>query len=175
MVEGVVGLMMVIGGTVLAVVLLLNAIAATYNKEKIGFVANTAAVYAGTLPNNAARQGLVTAKVNQLLAGMALHASNTTVTVSDLTITTRPAVKVTVATSLPTLLFASFSSVLPSSIRTSDTAVAFNRCWFWGYGVGIHPLGPRWTSPITNATGALPADKKPAWTVLIPVSESQLR
>ncbi len=73
---------------------LLNVGGATYNKEKIGFVATQAANYASTLPADAARQGLVTDLVDQLLASMGFG-SSTTVSIADLTVGTRQAVKVT--------------------------------------------------------------------------------
>ncbi len=50
LVEGVVGLWLIIGFMIAAIVLLLNVLAASYNKEKLGFVTDMAAVYGSNLP-----------------------------------------------------------------------------------------------------------------------------
>jgi hypothetical protein len=166
-VEGVVGLMLVIGGTVLCVLLLINSGAATYNKEKIGFVANQAATYAATLPSDSTRQALVTTTVNSLLESMGLSSTNCSVTVSDITVASNPAVSVTVSASLPTMLSSNFGNLLPQQIQMSDTAVAIKNAWFWAYGKGTLPDGQSVVCPLLNATGALPNDDKPAYAITV--------
>lgn len=166
-IEGVVGTMLIIGGTVAAIVLMLNSGAATYNKEKIGFVANQAALYASSLNNTPARQALVTDLVNNLLASNNLGAGRrgNIVTIKDTTVGSKPAVSVTVTTSVSTVFANNFSSMLPQTIQMSDTAIALKPTWFWGYAVGTLPTGQSLTFPLINATGALPNDGLPAYSL----------
>ena len=63
-VEGVVGLLMIIGAAVLTVLLLVNAGGATYQKEKIGLVAQEVATYGTFLPNDMASEPLVATMVD---------------------------------------------------------------------------------------------------------------
>jgi hypothetical protein len=164
-VEGVVGLIMIIGGTVLAVLLLVNVGAAAYNKEKIGLVANQAATYACILPNDATRQPLVATAVDELLSNMGLNPNNTVVDVQDVNIASEVAVKVTVTATIATLLSGNFTSIMPAQLRMSDSALVVKDSWYWGYGVGVLPTGQKFTGPIFNPTGALPNDGLPAYGV----------
>lgn len=164
-IEGVVGMMLIIGGTVAAIVLLMNSAAATYHKEKIGFVANQAALYATTLTDNSTRQAQVTDLATKLLASMGIDAGVTTVTITDTTLGSQPAVSVTVTSAVPTMFASNFSALVPQTIQMSDTAVAPKPFWFWGYAVGTLPTGQSLTFPLINATGALPNDGLPAYSL----------
>jgi len=162
-VEGVVGLALVIGSTVLAVLLLVNAGAAAYNKEKIALVAQQAATYASILPNDTNRQALVETMVDAFLDNMGINSANTTVTVSDINLVNREAIEVTVTTSLSTLLSGNAAAILPLQINISDKAVAIKNPWYGAYGIGVMPFGSKFSGCLINNTGVLPADGLPAW------------
>lgn len=169
LIVGVACLFLIISGTVLAVLLLMNTGVATYNKEKLGFIANQAATYAATysayLPDAATRQSNVSSMVTNLLTSMGLNSSNTNVTVTDTTVGAQAAVSVTVSANLPTIMSANFSSVLPQQIQSSFTAVAIKAPYATQYVVGVDPLGGQATGLMINPTGALPNDGLPAYSI----------
>ncbi len=166
---GVVSVFLLVSGSVLAVLLLMNTGVATYNKEKLGFIANQAAIYAATysayLTDTTKRQTNVSSMVSSLLTSMGLNSSNTTVTVTDTTVGAQPAVSVTVSANLPTVMAANFSSVLPQQIQSTFTAVAIKAPYATEYVVGLDPLGGKVTGLMINPTGALPNDGRPAWSI----------
>ena len=101
---------------------------------------------------------------------MGINASNTNVTVTDLTVASREAIRVTVDTQLPTMLAGNFSSALPLSFRMSDSAVAIKNSNYAKYAQGILlSTGQMWTVPLVNETGNLPNDGKPAWGISLPL------
>src|SRR5579883_2497962 len=100
-VEGVVGLMLIVSATVIAVMLLLNTGIATYNKEKLSFVADQAAIYATSVADSPTRDSDVSSFVNNMFSNMGIQASNTTVTVKDIACSKWAAIQVQVTTSLP--------------------------------------------------------------------------
>jgi hypothetical protein len=163
-VEGVVGLVVLTISTVLAVLLLLNAGGAAYDKEKISLVADQAACYAISLPSDATRQPLVAAMVNQLLSSMGIS-NNAIVDVQDVTAGGQAAVQVSVTTSCSTLLTGRFASVMPSQIQMSDSTVVVRNAWYNGYMIEYLPSGQKLNQPLINATGALPADALPAYNI----------
>jgi len=165
--ESAAGMWLVISGMILGTLLLLNVGGYIYYKEKLGFIADRTATYACTLPVNATRNSLAIAAANQNLSSMGFDPARTTIDVSDLTITGRPAVKVTLTCSLSTLLSSNFSSVIPSLITISDTAVSSQREWYFGDCSFLGPNGQRFTSPMANSNGNVPNDGLPAWHVTL--------
>lgn len=159
--DSAVGMYMVITGLILGTVLLLNAGGFIYYKLKLGFIANSTATYASGLPNNAARNGLVTNYANQTLTSMGFNPSAVTVNISDTSIVTRPGVIISVTCPLSSLI--NFCNIVPSSITLSECAVAAQKYWYWGDGQLINPFGGHCTFPIVNSTGNLPNDGLPAW------------
>lgn len=162
-VEGVVGLVLIIGTTVLASLLLINTGVATYNKEKIGFVADQAAAFATSCTNMSTRQADVSSFVDNLLTQMGLNASNTNVTVSDVAVGQWAAVSVSVTSNLPTIMSSGFSNLLPQQIQVSDTAVSIKSPYVSQYIVGVDPFGGTVTCALIDPTGNLPPDGLEAW------------
>lgn len=121
LVEGVVALCLITMGTVVAVTLLVNTGMSTYYKEKLGFIANQAAIYAASIPPS---EDIVTSTkpvVQDLLLKMGLPASQFKLTGMHTDVAGKPAVSVTIAISaLP--LFGD-GQLLPLSISLQDTAV----------------------------------------------------
>lgn len=165
MVEGAVGLLLVISGLIVAVLFLLNSGLAVYNQEKIGFVANSAASYAANLTNTSTRQADVDAEVKDTMANLGLDSSNTSTTISDVTLNSLPAVSVTITANLPTLMTANFGSIFPQQIQINNTAVALKPVNPMRYLVVVDPLGGQVTVPLINTTGILPNDGLPAWQI----------
>ncbi len=164
-VEGVIGLVMIIGVSVLAVLLLLNTGVATYDKEKIGFVADQAATFATSLTNMNTRQADVSSFVDNLLTQMGLKATNTTVTVTDIAVGQWAGISVSVSSNLPTLMSAGFSNLLPQTIQVSDTGVAIKSPYVTQYLVGVDPFGGTVTGELIDPAGNLPPDAVPAWSM----------
>jgi hypothetical protein len=165
--DSAVGMWLVMSGTILGTLLLLNVGGWVYYKEKLGFVANTAATYACTLPKDPSRNGLVTTSLNQSLTSMGFDPAATTIDISDLTITGRPAVRVTLSYSFATLLAGNFSKVIPASMTISDSAVSSQREWYFGDCSFLGPNGQHFTCPMANSTGDVPPDGLPAWHVTL--------
>jgi hypothetical protein len=166
-IEGVVGLWLVVLGVVLGTLLMVNVAGVTYYKEKIGFIANQAADYAATLPDDPARHGVVLDSVKALLVSMGFQSTRTVVDVQTITVASRPAVKVTITTPFSTFLSKEFSTVIPPQITLSDTAVAVSNGWYPAYGVVQCPTGAQFLGVMINNTGALPPDSMPAYLISI--------
>jgi hypothetical protein len=175
---GIVLVFLLVTACALTVLLSVNTGVATYNREKINFIANQAATYAATyspfLSNTSIRKKNVTDMVNGLMTGMGLNGSNTTVTITDTTVGGKPAVSVSVSTNLPTVLAANFSSILPQQLQSDCTAVAVidplaTNClevpYATGYAVGVDPFGGKVLGNLVSPTGALPNDGQPAWLI----------
>lgn len=157
--------MIVIIGFIFAGLLLMNSGVLIYNQGKIGFVAHSAASFAASLTNAATRQADVDSHVSNTMANLGLDATNTTTSITDIDVSSKPAVTVTVKANLPTLLSANFGNLLPQQVQLSETAVALKPINTMKYIVVIHPWGGQITLPLVNATGYLPNDGLPAWQI----------
>jgi hypothetical protein len=152
-----------------AVLLLLNTGLASYNKEKIGYVANQAALYATSLNNVNAqtRASSVSSFVDTLFSQMGVKAANTSVQISDFAVGKWAGVKVSISTDLPTLNSSALSTMLPQQLHVSDNAVAIKAPYATQYLKGVDPIGSgQVVVPIIEApNGILPADSLPAWSI----------
>jgi len=164
-VHGVVGLWLIICGTVLGSLLLLNVGGATYCNDKVAFIADQAAYYAASLPNTPARQGLVNTMVSDLLKSMGFPTSATTVTITDVVVNARPAVKVDVSTSASTLLAGNFANILPAQIGVTYAATSVKNSWFNAYGVALLGDGQKFTFPMLTPDGSFPNDGLPGYVM----------
>jgi Flp pilus assembly protein TadG len=167
LVQGVVGLWLLVIGTLLGLLLLVNVGGATYGREKLGFVADQAAGYATTLPAAANRQQAVTDLVKLLLAKMGFSTTNTTVTVSDTTVNGQAGVQVTVTTSLATLLAGNFGGIIPGEISMPYTAAAAKTRWFNSYAVCTLLNNQSLTNPVIDTNMSLPKDGLPHYSTNI--------
>lgn len=180
LVESVVGLLIVVVGTVLGALMLLNVGRVTYYKQKISFVAQQLAYYAAILPapqDDPSVQPLLQTMAQQMVDRMGLNASQVTVTAGAAPIALDPqagvGVKVDLAVQFPTLLSAGFNSTIPLNITLSDSAVSAQSAWFRQYGVLYNPpLLDKVTFPVFEhqpLTGyiAPPHDGLPAWSMSI--------
>ncbi len=174
-IEGIVALMLIIGSTILAVILLLNTGIASYDKEKISFVADQAASYATTLFDSKTRDADVSAFVDEMLNQMGVKASNTSVKVTDIKCNRWAALSVDVSSTIPTLMSSSFSSMLPQQIQVSARSVAIKSPYAEAYCVGTAPIGGQVTLALLNADGTLPADNLPAWSISLALGVKLLR
>ncbi len=155
LVEGVVALMLIIAGAIGGTLLLVNTGCATYYKEKLGFVDNQAATFAG----NQVAQGVsdtdvqtqTETYVNDLLQKFGMPpAQDVTVTID--------ANYVTVASKLANLTLIGDGSILPFSVSVQDTSVVKRSTLF-------HPIlldlnlgsGGRFYVPSYRTEGILPA------------------
>ncbi|CAN5739427.1 hypothetical protein BH10CYA1_BH10CYA1_34660 [soil metagenome] len=177
LVEGVVGLWLIIGFMIAASVLLINVLAASFNKEKLGFVTDMAAVYGSNLPADTTNAPqLIDDRVKVLLKEMSLKTTTLNVTSkwNDHSATgkigTRPSCAVTIDATVPTLLSASMPAFMPVNIKMTDTSVALMRPWNWSYGscsIAAAVL-PGWITPGLNVTGYIPKDGKTVCKVILP-------
>lgn len=162
-VEGVIGLWLVVAAIVLGTLFLVNAGVSTYCKEKLGFIANQAADYAAVLPPDGARQGLVQNMVRELVSKMGFSTSGTQVSIQDLTLVSRPAVKVTVTTPFSTFLSAVGGNIIPPLITMSDSAVALNNGWYPAYAVVVDLQGQKTLGIMVDPAGQMPNDQLPVY------------
>jgi hypothetical protein len=162
MVEGAVGLMLVIIGFIFSALLLMNSGSASYNQEKLGFVANSAATYAATYTGSS-RQTDVTNMVTDTMSKIGLDTSNTNVTITDVTLGRNPAVSVAITAKLPVFMGGAFNNIMPQQVQLSDTAIALKPINTMKY--LVVDLGGRMTVPLINATGVIPNDPLPAWYI----------
>jgi Flp pilus assembly protein TadG len=121
LVEGVIALMMIIMGTVGAVLLMVNTGMSMYYKQKLSFVAQQAASYIALLSaaDDIEVKGEDTSRA--LMQAMGMDPNRCTVHIELTTVQDLPAVSVTLATDVK--LFGK-GDVLPLSIKIQDTAVA---------------------------------------------------
>lgn len=114
-VEGVVGLGIVIGATVLAVLLIINVGTATHLKRRVGFMAEQAAQYAANEDDDSKRSEFVRELSTKMGLGQLTKSK-----FADLEVLEHPAVRATLTSRMST-----FGDVawLPASVRMSDSAV----------------------------------------------------
>ena len=174
-VEAVLALTLIISSTFLAVVLLLNIGIATYDKEKVAFVADQASAYATSLTNENTRDADVKSFVDNLMNQMGVKASGTTVTVKDIACSRWAAISVKVTTTLPTIMSTAFSSLVPQQIQVSDTSVAIKSPYATAYCIGVAPVGGQVTLALINPDGTLPSDGLPAWSINLEAGILRLR
>ncbi|MFN8554999.1 MAG: hypothetical protein U0103_26310 [Candidatus Obscuribacterales bacterium] len=180
LVETVVGLLIIVIGTVFGALLLLNVGRVTYYKQKISFVAQQLAYYAAILPapqDDPSVQPLLQTMGQQMIDRMGLNASSVTVNAGPAPIAIDPdagvGVKVDLTVSFPTLLSAGFNATIPLNVTLSDSAVTAQSAWFRQYGVLYNPpLVDKVTFPVFEhqpLTGyiAPPHDGLPAWSMSI--------
>lgn len=165
-VQGVLGLWLLIVGAVLGAVLLVNVGGATYFTQKLGFIADQAAAYATTQPTNS-RQQAVTDLVSQLVSSMGFSTNNLGVTVTDTTVNGKPAVQVTVQASMPAMFGAQFANIIPSQIALPYTATAVKNAWFNSYAVTTLLNNQSITNPVIDTNQALPNDGLPGYVTTI--------
>jgi len=115
-VEGVVGLAMVIGGGILAVLLIINTGTAMYMKNKVAFASEQMARYAASETDTAKRDAFK----QDLITKMGLP-SGTTINLEDTQLGSQDAVKATATATSSTLLKADW---LPETISMTDSSVA---------------------------------------------------
>lgn len=132
-VEGVVGLWLIITGTVLAVLLLINTGMSTYYKEKLGFISNQCASYAATLSPADDVQAKVEPFAKDLLGALGIANTGCKVKVEEKNIQDRVALKITVAVS--GLKLFGQGDVLPGTIALEDSAIVVR---------GASPTGLLW-------------------------------
>lgn len=128
LIEGVFGLMLVIGGTTAGTMLMLNSGSAMFLKEKLVVVSNLAAQYAAQNFNDSNIQEDTRAYVQNLLPRVGLSGSGLKVAVTkDIAVKTNgtPVVGVQVRVSSKVQLL-SDGSLFPTSIELSDTEWAPN-------------------------------------------------
>lgn len=180
LVEAVVGLLIIVVGTVFGALLLLNVGRVTYYKQKIGFVVQQLAYYAAILPapqDDPSVQPLLQTMAQQMIDRMGLNASSVTVSAGAPSTPIDPqagvGVKIDLTVAFPTLLSAGFNSTIPLTVTLSDSAVAAQSAWFRQYGV-LHnpPLVDKVTFPVFEhqpLTGYIvpPHDGLPAWSMSI--------
>jgi hypothetical protein len=119
-IEGVIGLILVMGGAVLGTLLLLNSGSAMYLKEKLAIVTAQSAKYAAGLSPTSDVTGSTTQFVRDLLPQFGLTpSSDLTVQTSETTISGSPAVQVSVTTGIP--LFGN-GTVFPLSVKLTDSS-----------------------------------------------------
>jgi hypothetical protein len=123
-VEGTVGLMLVIGGGVMASLFLLNCGMSAYFKQKLEIVSNAAAQYAATLPPSddlPTKTTLTQQFVQQLMPQVGVRSINLSVNLDNSTVGTQTGISATVTNCFP--LFGN-GSILPATIQLSDSSWA---------------------------------------------------
>lgn len=164
MLEGAVALVMVIGGLIVAGLLLMNSGVLIYNQEKIGYATHSAASFAATA-NSGSRQADTEAEVDKIMDNLGLGSATTSTTIRDVTIKSKPAVSVTITANLPTMMAAGFGNIIPQQVTLTETAVALKPINPMKYLVVVHPLTGLITLPLVHPTGILPNDGLPAWEI----------
>ena len=140
LVEGATALVLIIMGTVLASLFLLNVGLGVFYKEKLGFIADQSAKYASALPAAQADKGAKDIAA-QLISEMKLPIKNTQVTVDN-----SDAKTIQVSISGQCAMFNNSLGVLPLQISLSDTASAVKSSGssggsFAGYLKGVGAAG----------------------------------
>lgn len=120
LVEGVIALCLIIGGTVIAISFLTSYGMILYYKEKIAFVANQIASECAQAPNIS--DETMNGFAKELFEQMSMPATDLEVKRDLLTVLGRPAVKITIANKKMPLFHR--LDILPMSTTVSDEAVA---------------------------------------------------
>jgi len=121
LVEGVVALMLVIGTTVGACLLLTNIGMSIYYKEKLSFVANQCALYARYIPGSEDAEVRTSELAKSLLKSMGVKPSRCDCKVKDTTVEGVPGISVTL-NAFDLHLFGN-GELLPGTVSLQDTAV----------------------------------------------------
>jgi hypothetical protein len=122
LVEGVVGLHMVIGGTVLATLLILNSGTSILSKNKILLVTGQAAQYAAAHQSDADLQSETQAFVQSLMPVVGLTPNRLSVTVTATAVNGVQGQQVCVTNQFP--LFGTAGGAFPTQIQLADTEFA---------------------------------------------------
>jgi hypothetical protein len=120
LIEGVIGLMMVIGGTVFATLLILDSGTGIFLKNKISLVASQAAQYAANHQSNPDVETDTEAYVQSLMPVIGLKPSRLTVTVTATSVNGVQGEVVAISNQFP--LFG--QGIFPTEIQLSDTEFA---------------------------------------------------
>jgi len=120
-IEGAVGLLMVISGGIMATMLMLNSGADIFFKNKILVVANQAALYAAAHQSDPNVQEETQSFVQELMPTVGLTPSSLNVTVTPTTVNGVEGEQVAISNQFP--LFGT-GSILPNKIRLADTEFA---------------------------------------------------
>ena len=124
LVEGVVALVLIITGTVLGTLLLVNSGLSTYYKEKLGFVANQAAQFAFQIPADKDPKAQTTAFVLELMEKIGLPSENTVVTTDNtVQVAGVRGAKVVITANLKLI---GKGDVLPLTIPLTETSIAIS-------------------------------------------------
>ncbi len=124
-VEGAVGLIMVLSAVVGGTLLLVNCGVATYYKEKLGFAAQQIANFAANLPTGSDPVGPTTNFAREFFRITKLP--NAQVSVSRITIAGEAAVRVSVQAKALDLI--GHGDIVPAALSISETAVALRHSW----------------------------------------------
>jgi hypothetical protein len=168
--QGIVCLMILIIGTVLGVLLLINAGTAAYQKEKLCFVANQSAAYATSfLPSErAAAAPKVQNFSRQLLSNMGINTADVTVNF-DVPVGAQKGAQVSITAPFATVAPAGYASVIPNGLQMSDSECVLNHSYYSAYGLGILGqagiVGGSVLFPVTKLGLIPPDDGLPAWTI----------
>lgn len=119
-IEGVVALLLIVFGTVCAVLLLINVGFSVYYKDKLGFIANQCAQYAAT-QDESNRQTKTTDFAKALLNQFGYNSDTAECEVQAVQVAGEQAIQVNLENTFP--LFQSAASFLPGSIRLDEKAV----------------------------------------------------
>jgi hypothetical protein len=120
LVEGVVGLLLILAAIIVGIILLLDVGFSIYRKMQLGFVVNQTADYAANREGDP--QILAQERGQEVLNALGLNSTNAIIKAKQFTIQGAPVVKVSVELDVP--LFASNVPVLPMKVRLSDSVIA---------------------------------------------------
>lgn len=137
-VEGAVGLVLIIFGAVCAVLFMVNSGIAMYQKSRLSYVAMQTATYASQMPR--LDQAAVKLFAQDILRQMGIDSGDIGVVATDVTVKGQPAVKVELRNAFP--LFNSRVDYLPKTVAISDAAICVKSSGSFGNAVAyIHMLG----------------------------------
>lgn len=117
LVEGTVGVCMVIAAGVIILVLILNSGNGIFFKEKLANVTRMAASFAAAHAGESDVNGQTTAYVQQLLPKTGMSPADLTVSVNEMQVADQPTIQVIVSNNFP--LFGT-ANYLPTQIRLTD-------------------------------------------------------
>jgi hypothetical protein len=118
LIEGAIGLILVIGGCMLAVVLVLNSSVGACYKSRLAVVTNMATQFAVTKSTDAGLSAETNTFVQQLMSQAGMAPYNLTVTVKLATIDTQPGVLVSISNQFPVL---GNGTLIPMQLKVADT------------------------------------------------------